>query len=80
MAIARALVHRPVAVLADEPTGNLDSVNGAAMFELMLAVRRELGTTFVLASHDPALIARSPRRIELKDGRVVSDSAGRGRR
>ena len=74
VAIARALVHRPVAVLADEPTGNLDSANGAAIFELMLAVRRELGTTFVLATHDPTLMARSPRHVELRDGRVVADT------
>ena len=78
VAIARALVHRPVAVLADEPTGNLDSANGAAIFELMLAVRRDLGTTFVLATHDPTLMAGSPRRIDLKDGQVVSDSLLRG--
>ncbi len=74
VAIARALVHQPAAVLADEPTGNLDSANGAAIFDLMLAIRRDLGTTFVLATHDPALMARSPRRIELCDGRVLSDS------
>ncbi len=78
VAIARALVHRPVAVLADEPTGNLDSANGAAIFDLMLAIRRDLGTTFVLATHDPGLMARSPRRIELKDGRILSDSAQEG--
>jgi putative ABC transport system ATP-binding protein len=78
VAIARALVHRPVAVLADEPTGNLDSANGAAIFELMLAVRRDLGTTFVLATHDPTLMTSSPRRIDLKDGQVVSDSLLRG--
>ncbi|MEO7972647.1 MAG: ABC transporter ATP-binding protein [Thermoanaerobaculia bacterium] len=79
VAIARALVHRPVAVLADEPTGNLDSVNGAAIFDLMLAVRRDFGTTFVLATHDPALMARAPRRIELRDGRMLSDSLVSGR-
>ena len=75
VAIARALVHEPVAVLADEPTGNLDSANGTAIFDLMLKIRRDLGTTFVLATHDPALMARSPRRIELSDGRIVADSA-----
>ena len=74
VAIARALVHRPAAVLADEPTGNLDSTNGAAIFELMLSVRRDLGTTFVLATHDPTLMAHSPRRIDLRDGRIVSDT------
>ena len=78
VAIARALVHRPVAVLADEPTGNLDSANGAAIFELMLSVQRELGTTFVLATHDPTLMASSPRRIDLKDGHVVADTLRTG--
>ncbi len=78
VAIARALVHEPLAVLADEPTGNLDSTNGAAIFELMLAIRRDLGTTFLLATHDPALMARSPRRIELRDGRILSDSRPAG--
>jgi putative ABC transport system ATP-binding protein len=74
VAIARALVHRPAAVLADEPTGNLDSANGEAIFDLMLSVRRELGTTFVLATHDPRLMERAPRRIDLRDGRIVADS------
>jgi putative ABC transport system ATP-binding protein len=74
VAIARALVHEPVAVLADEPTGNLDSANGAAIFDLLERLRRERGTTIVVATHDPALMARVARRIELKDGRVVADS------
>jgi putative ABC transport system ATP-binding protein len=74
VAIARALVHRPAAVLADEPTGNLDTANGEAIFDLMLSVRRELGTTFVLATHDPRLMERAPRRIDLRDGRIVADS------
>ena len=78
VAIARALVHEPAAVLADEPTGNLDSTNGAAIFDLMLAIRRDRGTTFVLATHDPALMARSPRRIELRDGRILTDSLTAG--
>jgi ABC-type lipoprotein export system ATPase subunit len=76
VAIARALVHRPAAVIADEPTGNLDSGNAAAVVELMARLNRELGTTFLLASHDPALVARAPRRIRLSDGRIVEDSAG----
>jgi putative ABC transport system ATP-binding protein len=74
VAIARALVHEPIALLADEPTGNLDSANGAAIYELIEALRRERGTTVVVATHDPALMARAARRIELRDGRVVADS------
>jgi putative ABC transport system ATP-binding protein len=75
VAIARALVHRPAAVLADEPTGNLDSATAASVVELMAALNRDLGTTFVLATHDPALIERARRRIRLTDGRVVEDFA-----
>ncbi len=73
VAIARALVHRPAAVLADEPTGNLDSTNAAAVFDLMRRLNEESGTTFLLATHDEALIARAPRRIRLADGRIVAD-------
>lgn len=78
VAIARALVHRPAAVLADEPTGNLDSANGEAIFNLMLGIRREFGTAFLLATHDPRLVERSPRRIGLRDGRIVFDSRNEG--
>ena len=73
VAIARALVHEPRAVLADEPTGNLDSATAAAIVELLLALRRERGTTLVVATHDPALLARAPRLLTLRDGRVVAD-------
>ncbi len=73
VAIARALVHRPGAVLADEPTGNLDSATASSILDLIETLRRDLGTTFLVATHDPELVARAPRRIRLRDGRVVED-------
>ena len=76
VAIARALVHRPLAVLADEPTGNLDSETAVAVMDLLTALNRSGGTAFVVCTHDPALIARAPRRVFLRDGRVVADERG----
>ena len=74
--VARALVHAPLAILADEPTGNLDSTTAAAIMDLFLELNRERGTTLLIATHDPDLIARSPRRLSLRDGRVVADERG----
>ena len=73
VAIARALVHRPAAVLADEPTGNLDSETGGSILELMEEINARRGTTFLVATHDSRIIGRLPRRIVLRDGRVVAD-------
>ncbi len=67
-AIARALLNKPKLLLADEPTGNLDSVNGAAIIDLFETIRREFGTTIVVVTHDPAIAARADREIRLKDG------------
>jgi putative ABC transport system ATP-binding protein len=70
VAIARALVGRPAIVLADEPTGNLDSATGASIMELI----RELGATIILITHDAGLADQLPRRIRMLDGQVVSDT------
>jgi putative ABC transport system ATP-binding protein len=74
-AIVRALATHPRIVLADEPTANLDSETSAGLLDLMLELNRELGTTFLFSTHDPAVIERARRLVELLDGRVHRDSA-----
>jgi putative ABC transport system ATP-binding protein len=73
VAIARALINEPGLVLADEPTGNLDSVTGAETIELLLDLRRERGMTIVLATHDPIVASRCDRIVRIRDGRIVDD-------
>jgi len=73
VALARAFILRPPIVLADEPTGNLDSTNGNHVLELLLHLNRTLGTTLVLVTHDPVLAAYADRRIVLRDGTVIAD-------
>ena len=73
MAIARAIVGSPPVVLADEPTGNLDSHNGEHVLELLLRRHRDSRTTLVMVTHDPQISERAERRILLRDGLVVED-------
>jgi putative ABC transport system ATP-binding protein len=73
VAIARALVGRPRLLLADEPTGALDSDHGARVLELMLALHRQRGMTLIVVTHDAAIAQRLPRRVRLRDGRLHSD-------
>ncbi len=74
VALARAFVTDPPIVLADEPTGNLDSRNGAMVLEMLLKLNGEAGTTLVMVTHDNLLASKAGRRIALKDGRIVSDT------
>ncbi len=73
VAIARALVLEPALVLADEPTGNLDTASSDEVFALLRRMHAELGTSFIVVTHDPRLAARCDRLIELVDGRVAQD-------
>jgi len=75
VAIARALSNEPVIVLADEPTGNLDSATGHHIIELLLGINRTRGTTLVVVTHDTEIAAMADARIFLRDGRVKCDSS-----
>lgn len=70
-AIARALINRPSVVLADEPTGNLDTKNRDEIYALLSDVRREFGQTIVIVTHDERLAAQTDRKIEMSDGRIL---------
>jgi ABC-type lipoprotein export system ATPase subunit len=73
-AIARALVHRPVLLVADEPTGNLDSANGARTLELLAELHRETRVSILLATHADDVAARADRIVRMKDGQIESES------
>ena len=75
-AIARALLNQPKLLLADEPTGNLDSVTGASIMDLFEQIRDESGTTVVKVTHDEDMAARADRVIRLRDGLVVPEGVG----
>ncbi len=71
VAVARALVNDPAIILADEPTGNLDSVSGQEVLELLLKLNREKGTTIVVVTHDQGVASKAQRTIRLFDGKIV---------
>ena len=74
VAVARALVHGPRLLLADEPTGNLDSETGARIVELLLGIQREQGCTVVIATHNDALAAQASQRVRMRDGHLLADA------
>ncbi|HLS90535.1 MAG TPA: ATP-binding cassette domain-containing protein, partial [Limnochordia bacterium] len=73
VAIARALATKPMIVLADEPTANLDSKTGKSIIELMKRLNQELGTTFIFSTHDPEIVEIADHVIRLQDGIVIED-------
>jgi putative ABC transport system ATP-binding protein len=79
VAIARALVNRPQVLVADEPTGNLDSRTGGEILGVLQRLHRELGQTILLVTHDPAVAERAPRQVTMRDGLIDSD-VSRGQR
>jgi len=73
VALARGLMNEPFVLLADEPTGNLDTKSGDELMDLLVQLNAEQGLTVILVSHDPAISARARRVVHLLDGRVVED-------
>ncbi len=73
VALARAFMVKPPILMADEPTGNLDSVNGAHVLDLLISLNRREGTTLVLVTHDRALTEQADRIVTLRDGRIIAD-------
>jgi putative ABC transport system ATP-binding protein len=80
VAVARAIVHRPALVLADEPTANLDTHNATQLIDLMRDLNRSLGLTFIFSTHDQRLLEHTPRIVRLCDGQVISDTSIEGAR
>lgn len=72
-AIARALINNPKIILADEPTGNLDSDSTETIYELLRSINKEFGTTFIIITHDRRIAEKADRIVEIKDGRVNLD-------
>jgi ABC-type lipoprotein export system ATPase subunit len=72
VAIARALANRPSILLADEPTGNLDSVNSARIIEMLVGIQEKRGMTLIIVTHENEIADAAPRHIRIRDGRIAS--------
>ena len=79
VAVARAIVHRPALVLADEPTANLDTRNATQLIDLMRDLNRRLGLTFIFSTHDQRLLKHADRIVQMRDGQIVEDGTDKGR-
>lgn len=79
VAIARALAPNPVVILADEPTANLDTENGAQAMDIMKKLNQETGVAFVFATHDPRVMSYANRVIKMQDGRIIDNGNGKGK-
>jgi ABC-type lipoprotein export system ATPase subunit len=79
VAIARALVNSPALVLADEPTGNLDSQASAELMQLLVGLNRQRGVTIVLVTHEPDIAAYARRLVQFRDGAIIADQPQEGR-
>ena len=75
MAIARAVIHQPALILADEPTGNLDSETGRAILDVLIDVNRDSGAALLLATHDPVVAAAAGEVIRMRDGLITRDAS-----
>ena len=75
VAVARAIVHRPSIILCDEPTGNLDNTTSGEVMRLLNTMNEEQGTTFVIVTHDPAIVAQCQRTITMSDGNIVDPTS-----
>ncbi|GAB4478536.1 MAG: ABC transporter ATP-binding protein [Anaerolineales bacterium] len=75
VAIARAIINQPSIILADEPTGNLDSKSGAEIMELLMNLNRKMGTTLILVTHDPEIATYAQRVIHIRDGQIVQEES-----
>lgn len=75
VAIARALINQPSILLADEPTGNLDETTASGVFDLLIGLSRDIGTTLLMVTHDLDIAAKADKKIEIRDGRIDHDNA-----